>query len=519
VQKLFSIQHSIVDEQQLKMRRAAILLFAVFIVVGGTILLLVSDVGAGLPYFFLIPWVIGLSVVLVIPSAVFLQKGTFSFANPVVFATWSYFFPAFVVGGLLLCFGWSQPYFLDHIQDPETELPYTVVLIALGFAALSIGYMLPVGAYLGRKIDQYLPVFDLPLRSYFTPGLVLLGFGMMSVIVAMVLGLAGFQVLDQMSSYDGLIIASTQLWMEAIFLLWLVILRMPTGNLQSYIIAGGVLFTFFIRALYAGNRGSLLQLFITVFLAYVLAGRVIRLKQGVWASIALALCVIVGVIYGTTFRSVKGEESAVSVDRYTGSIFDTFSEVRRNNSMDLLNFASGALAERLDTLSSVAVVVSNYEQLAPYEEQYGLQNNILNDLATFAIPRVIWNDKPVSSDARQYSDLYFDYGQNSFAITPIGDLLRNFGPIGVPIGMLILGILLRSIYTALIDIGSVVPWRATLYFILLMSVSYESFYGLIIPNLVKNGFVASLGILIVYFVSRRISSSKLWSIESSVLAP
>ena len=81
------------------------------------------------------------------------------------------------------------------------------------------------------------------------------------------------------------------------------------------------------------------------------------------------------------------------------------------------------------------MVVANYEQLAPYEASYGLENNILNDLYTSFIPRFIWNEKPPTSDARAYSDLYFNFGENSFAISPFGDLIRNFGPIGIPLGI------------------------------------------------------------------------------------
>ena len=76
-----------------------------------------------------------------------------------------------------------------------------------------------------------------------------------------------------------------------------------------------------------------------------------------------------------------------------------------------------------------------------------LKNNIINDLLTSLIPRFVWADKPNTSDPRAYSDLYFDYGENSFAITPFGDLLRNFGVIGIPLGMLIIGIYLRIIYS------------------------------------------------------------------------
>jgi len=329
-----------------------------------------------------------------------------------------------------------------------------------------------------------------------------------SVLAATFLGIAGYQVADQISSYDGLIIATTQFWMEGMFLLWLVIFRKGRWDAASYIVAGLTLATFLVRALYAGNRGSLLHLFIVVFIAYVLAGRVLKLRQMISAGTLLIVCIVVGMIYGTTFRSVKGKMGAVSISEYTGSIFQTFDQVGRNDGVELFELSSGALAERIDTLSSVAVVVSNYEKLAPFEEQYGLQNNILNDLTTFLIPRILWNDKPVASDARNYSDLYFDFGENSFAITPIGDLLRNFGPVGVPLGMLILGLIIRVFYSALIDGNDLSPWRAAIYFVLLNTVSYESFYGLIIPTLVKNALIAMIGISLVLFVAGKLYRSE-----------
>ena len=48
------------------------------------------------PYLFLLPWILGLAVLMAVPAAILYYQGKFSFANPLIFATWSYFFPAFV---------------------------------------------------------------------------------------------------------------------------------------------------------------------------------------------------------------------------------------------------------------------------------------------------------------------------------------------------------------------------------------------------------------------------------------
>ena len=123
-------------------------------------------------------------------------------------------------------------------------------------------------------------------------------------------------------------------------------------------------------------------------------------------------------------------------------------------------------------------------------------------MSVFMIPRVIWNEKPSQSDPRKYSDLYFNQNDNSFAITPFGDLLRNFGVIGIPLGMMIIGIFFRVIYRALIELQPLSMWRSMLYFMLLTSVSYEGFYGTIIPQFIKVGVVAVSGILIVNLLAR-----------------
>jgi hypothetical protein len=116
-------QRPYADIQQAKLLQAALVLIAVALAIGGFILLFSVDLSESFPYFFLLPWILGLAIVLAAPSLVLWRRGKFNLANPIVFATWSYFFPAFVIGGIMLSLGFSQPYFLDHIQDPEYNLP------------------------------------------------------------------------------------------------------------------------------------------------------------------------------------------------------------------------------------------------------------------------------------------------------------------------------------------------------------------------------------------------------------
>src|SRR5437763_14918083 len=62
--------------------------------------------------YYLLPWCIATGAVVAGPSIYFIYNGNFDPFHPLVFPAWSYFFPAFFIGGLLVAVGLSQPYFL-----------------------------------------------------------------------------------------------------------------------------------------------------------------------------------------------------------------------------------------------------------------------------------------------------------------------------------------------------------------------------------------------------------------------
>ena len=121
-------------------------------------------------------------------------------------------------------------------------------------------------------------------------------------------------------------------------------------------------------------------------------------------------------IYGSTFRFVKGVEDRVDINEYLNSSSRAIVVIGDRSLADNLSFGFAQLSERFETTSSLAVVVANYEKLNQYEADYGIANNIWTYTWTAFIPRFIWNDKPLISDARAYSALYFDFGENSLAV-------------------------------------------------------------------------------------------------------
>ena len=457
--------------------------------------------------YFLIPWTILTGAVISAPCIYLWYRGEFKLYNPIIFAACSYFIPAFFIGGLILSNGWSEPFFLTFIQDPQNDLPFTMIIVMLGFSGLTAGYFLPLGKIAGDKIKNVLPKWDWNTENLFTSGFVLLVIGSVNTVIGYVSGVLGYQKLEEVGIFDGILFLMTLMWMEASFLLWLVLFRRNKFDYKAVLTGSVLVITAFSKALYAGNRGGLLTIFIMIMLAFLLSGRKVTPKQTAIGISTLVLCLIVGMVYGTTFRNIKETETQIGMEQYTEHIFATFDVIISGENFNTLQQGFSNLAERLDAVSSLAVVTSNYEQLARYEEGYGLDNNIWKDTATFFIPRVIWNDKPLASEPRKYSELYFNYGNNSFTITPMGDLLRNFGVYGVFLGMMLLGVFLRFLYNLLIVGGEFSYWKTTIYFMLLTAISYESFYGAIMPYLSKVAVVSFIGLLVVNFIIKKTEKS------------
>jgi len=91
----------------------------------------------------------------------------------------------------------------------------------------------------------------------------------------------------------------------------------------------------------------------------------------------------------------------------------------------------------------------------------------------------------------------------------MGDLLRNFGPIGVPLGMIFLGLLMRVLYSSLVEGQPFSFWRSTLfYMILINAISFEGVFSLIIPLIFKVGLVTVLGVVIVKVCAEAIKTSR-----------
>lgn len=472
----------------------AIALFALVWLEGGF--------SGSLKEYYLLPWVVMTGIIVLAPTAYLYYQGKFDPFHPLVFAAWSYIFPAFIVGGGIVAFKLVDPYFLVFIEDPEYNLPLSLFYIAIGFVGLTIGFSVPIGRYIAEKIEPRVPNWQWKSSEIWAGGILLLIVGLGVNIAGFLQGLLGYQRISDIGTYDAFLYFLLVIVSLGNMLLWLGIFRAKERTGAFYLVLAILIAFIPLRAALLGNRSSFLVSVFPIIMAFRYSGRVLSWRTSAIFGGLLTAAVFIGIIYGTSFRNIKGSEGRIEAGDYAGQVFATVEYLVSEDPILLIQNSGQALADRIENLSSVAVVVSNYERLAPFEASYGLENNIINDTLTSFVPRFLWQDKPATSDARAYSLLYFNYGENSFAISPFADLLRNFGPIGVPLGMFVLGIYLRTIYRLFVDTPSPSMWKYTAYLPLLILVSYESFYATILPSVVRTVAVLAVSLFIVNLVTK-----------------
>ncbi len=309
---------------------------------------------------YLVPWIILLGFVIAIPNVYLYYKGEFGLFHPLVYAAWTYFIPSFFIGGLILASGLSQPYYLAFVEDERYNLPLTLVYVILGYGGLSVGFFLPYGKRISEKISRRLPVWDWQPEHVFLPGMLLLIIGIGNSVIAFGIGILGYQKVDVVGAYDGLLFLLTLLWLEASFILWLGVFRTKNLNVSHVLIIGLVLATSLTKSAFQGNRGSLFQLSILITCAFMFSGRPIELKHRIAAAALVVLALVAGMIYGTTFRGVKQSEARVSMEEYSENIGQTFDKLQEQDLVNNLSEGVSALAERIEAVSALAVVVSNY---------------------------------------------------------------------------------------------------------------------------------------------------------------
>jgi hypothetical protein len=427
--------------------------------------------------------------------------------DPLVLAGWVFWLPMFCLGGVSLALGWTRPYFLDLLADPSAALAASELWALVGFASFALGTEIPGLRRAGTAVSRRLPRGDWPPGSVRWPATLLVAAGLAVAAYALATDALGYaagtrQELSPLPAYLQTIA------LVGVSLLWFDLLRTPSPSRVRLVgTIGGIGAAAVVGAGLAESRAALatwvlVVLLVTALAKVVIAGRVAAIVVAVAAS-----ALVLGALVGSTYREVRaGVETtaAGSVGATDGSasrvgdLGVTFERIAERGAGNV-GYVRDRSVQRLEAPGALAVVVARHQELDGVDTEAGAPRVLESAVGSF-IPRVVWSDKPASTDPGAISRLYFEYEANAFAITPMGDLLRDLGPVAVPLAMAFMGLVLRLLHAALVGGDLATAGRVSAFVVLIVRAPgwWEGFYATFLADLVRAGVVVAVALGFVH---------------------
>lgn len=491
--------------------RSPFLLLAVicFVVAGGVIFMATTDKSnmASADYAGLVLALL-LGFMVLIPLFEIRRSGRLDLFQPLL---WLWVFqigPLFVLKGIDLILFDVTNSSSGYGNVPEFR---TLALLGafIGVSTLFIGYYVPLGKRLAKKLPK---VSVRPTTSIRT--------AVVALFLSWVANGAMFQLFNQgrygytasIDEYPAalqILIRLTDWRFMGLFVIFWLWTKYRSRSIGLGLILLAALIPQIGIDLLGGGRGRLFATVLFPLVAYVYA------KAGSlrFRSVAVGLLVafgalIGGVIFFTEFRAVRNQFADLTTSLSVAETTDLFQETSSRLSSpdrDLLSEASNNVLTRLTTLDVMSTIFARADSLRDVERQVGMDNNILKELTIGWIPRILWPDKPVTGDLGLWIYRVY-YGGTTLswsAITSIGDLYRNFGWIGIVIGMFMVGVCFRMLYDWLI-LRNVFSWEMVLlYFLLLRTLSFEAGF----TEFITNGARIFVAWLAFVWIMRRFSGT------------
>lgn len=227
---------------------------------------------------------------------------------------------------------------------------------------------------------------------------------------------------------------------------------------------------------FTGSKGRFFGPLLMVFLAYLFAERRIRVSWVAAGVAAIALFYPISHFY----RDVVTE----GLTRPVGEVLSEPGDVVR----DVADFTAsyglkewfvdgvGSTAARFDGLSILSIIIKKTPAEVPFQGGWTLGYAFIA-----LVPRIVWPGKPHIETGLWVTDNYtrgvgLDTATGS---TWIGEFYFNFGRIGIALGMLVIGVVVRFLHEALFRLGGSIP------FLLLAVMLFNSVIRAIGGDLVK----------------------------------
>jgi hypothetical protein len=137
-----------------------------------------------------------------------------------------------------------------------------------------------------------------------------------------------------------------------------------------------------------------------------------------------------------------------------------------------LLFSLRSFTRRLALINSVAVVLRDVGRWVPHVKG----DTILMPTLTGFIPRVIWPDKPVTAQGRDFGRIFrvtnFWSRETYIGATVPAELYWNFGLPGIIVGMALVGLAMRVLYRRYGEGDTLDPVRRAIHVMLLIEIAH-----------------------------------------------
>lgn len=246
-------------------------------------------------------------------------------------------------------------------------------------------------------------------------------------------------------------------------------------------------------ALLGGAKMEVIWLLIGVLLACHYFVKPIPVKT-LLVGVPLIILILFPLV--NTYRGISGMNLELTPLQVLPLISD---ELTQYASEDFIEKVFGEFMGRLPGIDALSLVIQFTPEVLPF--QYGA-TMIIAPLIAF-VPSFLWPGKYdfINSVANgvEFGEVYFGIRGNTsgVAITQLGELYMNFGGLGIPVGMFLIGVISRSAYHWFILHGKTPLGLMVYLFIYVHLIFIEGWFGSTYSNLMKH---LALTTLIVYFL-------------------
>jgi len=442
-----------------------------------------------------------LSILLGLLCWLVLRRKPLDLFQPLNYASWLFFLPEFVVPGIFLALTSveTETSILLHNRDAEASVAMAYALV--GFCGLALGH-----SRRWFRIHATPPQLELKASSLRTLCLVLLVLGMSAEFAAFSLGVVGYSFAVDIPVLSTSYLLFGQLTLAANAIIWFAIF---SGE-QGWRFLGALsICCWLLEAAISSSRAAFLWPVLLLLATYQYAKPNVSLRRIVMRfSVPIVCALIVGLAFGTVYRRIKvedlGREAAIPSSDLAPILSATWTELSSMSPSELAGLSLEVFLSRADSVTNLAVIVRDHGKNLAAERAAGIDNNILWDAVDGFIPRFLWPSKPRAGGTEDIGYIYFGTVFNSPSVTYMGDLYRNFGGVGIFLGMFILGVFLRSAYSWLIEGHVLTPLRVASFLFLIHAVNYEATISPLLPLVLRQ-------ILLLWFIlwlAKKIATKK-----------